>query len=241
MWRTLYKVRKRILREFVRDVSAITGAPEMLGGRVKTLHPAVHGGILAQTDKDQDVQDLLDNKINSIDVVVCNLYPFQKTVSKVPAPSIAEAVEEVDIGGVTLLRAAAKNHKRVAILCDPKDYQEFLAAYGDKKAVTTEFKNKLALKAFSMTAEYDTAISNYFRTKYASGDDIDTYPAETKAQRRENVQQMTLRYGINPHQKPAQAYVNQGKLPYTGATLSYFVHDERADEMSSAVWIPRLH
>lgn len=95
-----------------RDVSAITGAPEMLGGRVKTLHPAVHGGILAQTRKESDLADLASQSINPIDIVVCNLYPFEKCVAKVPEPAVEEAVEEVDIGGVTLLRAAAKNHER---------------------------------------------------------------------------------------------------------------------------------
>src|SRR3954466_9359671 len=107
-----------------RDVSAITHAPEMLAGRVKTLHPAVHAGILAR-DLASDEKDLADQNINKVDYVICNLYPFKDTVAKINV-SIPEAVEEIDIGGVTLIRAAAKNHKRVTILSDPNDYPNFL-------------------------------------------------------------------------------------------------------------------
>lgn len=105
--------------------------------------------------------------------------------------------------------------RRVSILCDPADYDSFLAAYAESKSVPTSLRNTLALKAFSMTAAYDTAISNYFRKQYASADGIDSAPPEDKAELRENVKQLTLRYGINPHQKPAQAYVQTGKLPFS--------------------------
>jgi phosphoribosylaminoimidazolecarboxamide formyltransferase/IMP cyclohydrolase len=108
----------------VEDVSAITKAPEMLGGRVKTLHPAVHGGILAR-NLDSDNSDLSANSIDKIDFVVCNLYPFSETVARINV-TIPEAVEEIDIGGVTLLRAAAKNHSRVTIISDPSDYHDLL-------------------------------------------------------------------------------------------------------------------
>lgn len=108
----------------IKDVSDITKAPEMLGGRVKTLHPVVHGGILArQTASDQ--ADMLRQNYDYIQIVVCNLYPFVNTVSK-PDVTIADAVENIDIGGVTLLRAAAKNHSRVTVLCDPTDYTKVL-------------------------------------------------------------------------------------------------------------------
>lgn len=178
----------------VEDVSSITHAPEMLGGRVKTLHPAVHGGILAR-NIDSDEADLLAQGIDKVDYVVCNLYPFKETVSKV-AVTIGEAVEEVDIGGVTLLRAAAKNHARVTILSDPLDYPCFLQ---ELKAgeISADTRNRLALKAFEHTADYDVAISDYFRKQYS-----------------ENISQLPLRYGANPHQKPAQAYVSQGDLPF---------------------------
>lgn len=118
----------------------------MLGGRVKTLHPAVHGGILAR-DIPSDVADLKAQKIDPITVVVCNLYPFNETVARIPTPTIAECVEEVDIGGVTLLRAAAKNHDRVVILSDPKDYDEFLAQWkAGNGSVTEDFRRRMAVK-----------------------------------------------------------------------------------------------
>ncbi|EEH37810.2 bifunctional purine biosynthesis protein ADE17 [Paracoccidioides lutzii Pb01] len=178
----------------VEDVSAITHAPEMLGGRVKTLHPAVHGGILAR-NIESDEQDLAAQKIAKVDYIVCNLYPFKQTVAQVNV-TIEEAVEEIDIGGVTLLRAAAKNHCRVTILSDPKDYPEFLQELeaGD----VSEKKRKLyALKAFEHTADYDEAISDFFRKKYAT-----------------DTQYIPLRYGANPHQKPACAFTRQSKLPF---------------------------
>lgn len=171
----------------------------MLGGRVKTLHPAVHGGILAQLDEQRDQADLVATNISPIDIVVCNLYPFEETIARDPAPTLAQAVEEVDIGGVTLLRAAAKNHKRVYILSDPKDYPSFLEQYANPAVDAQGLRNHLALKAFESTAHYDGAIADYFRKQYASSGD--------------HVQQMTLRYGANPHQKPAQAFVTHDDLP----------------------------
>ena len=195
------------------DVSDITKAPEMLGGRVKTLHPAVHGGILAQTSKASDQKDLEAQGIAPIDIVVCNLYPFEDTIAKDPAPTIAQAVEEVDIGGVTLLRAAAKNHERVYVLSDPKDYASFLQQYGTGNQDQAQaLRNKLALKAFSQTAHYDTAISDYFRKQHASKDPF--------------VQQLTLRYGANPHQKPAQAFVTEGEMPVKGEWAMEAAPDE---------------
>src|SRR5271154_4941105 len=109
---------------YASDVSTITHAPEMLSGRVKTLHPAVHAGILAR-DLASDEKDLADQNINKVDYVVCNLYPFKETIAKINV-TIPEAVEEIDIGGVTLIRAAAKNHTRVTILSDPAEYASFL-------------------------------------------------------------------------------------------------------------------
>lgn len=182
----------------VKDVSDITGAPEMLGGRVKTLHPAVHAGILARlTESDQ--KDLLKQNYDLIRIVVCNLYPFVKTVSK-PDVTIDDAVENIDIGGVTLLRAAAKNHSRVTVICDPNDYEkviEEIVASPDKDT-SVDTRQKLALKAFTHTAEYDNAISDFFRKQYSAG-----------------VSQLTLRYGMNPHQKPAQIFTTLDKLPLT--------------------------
>lgn len=184
----------------IEDVSDITKAPEMLGGRVKTLHPAVHGGILARSIP-SDEQDLKTQSISPISIVVCNLYPFTETIAK-PGCSLADAVEEIDIGGVTLLRAAAKNHERVSVLSDPRDYTRFLEAWKNSQGeVGQTLRSQLALKAFEMTAKYDDAISGYFREQYASGDSP-------------QVQRVALRYGANPHQKPAQAYVTEGELPF---------------------------
>ncbi|KAJ7572079.1 bifunctional purine biosynthesis protein ade10 [Mycena floridula] len=190
----------------IEDVSDITKAPEMLGGRVKTLHPAVHGGILARSVP-SDEQDLQSQGIAPISIVVCNLYPFTDTIAK-PNCTLADAVEEVDIGGVTLLRAAAKNHERVSVLSDPADYTEFLQAWTSGQGdVGQLLRSKLALKAFEMTAKYDEAISGYFREQYASAE----LPKEKLAG---SVQRIALRYGANPHQKPAQAYVSEGELPF---------------------------
>ncbi|KAG5664144.1 hypothetical protein KAF25_006729 [Fusarium avenaceum] len=179
----------------VEDVSAITKAPEMLAGRVKTLHPAVHAGILAR-DLASDEKDLAEQNINKVDYVICNLYPFKDTVAKINV-SIPEAVEEIDIGGVTLIRAAAKNHKRVTILSDPNDYAGFLKEL-EKGEITEGSRNRYALKAFEHTADYDAAISQFFRKEYAGNGD----------------QYSALRYGANPHQKPAAAYVSEGNLPF---------------------------
>src|ERR1700759_5179231 len=123
----------------------------MLSGRVKTLHPAVHAGILAR-DLASDEKDLAEQNINKVDYVICNLYPFKDTIAKVNV-TIPEAVEEIDIGGVTLIRAAAKNHNRVTILSDPEDYHDFLNEL-EKGEVTDKSRNLYALKAFTHTADY---------------------------------------------------------------------------------------
>ncbi|KUI57212.1 Bifunctional purine biosynthesis protein ADE17 [Cytospora mali] len=179
----------------VEDISAITKAPEMLAGRVKTLHPAVHAGILAR-NLASDEKDLAEQHIDKVDYVICNLYPFKDTVAKVNV-TVPEAVEEIDIGGVTLIRAAAKNHSRVTILSDPADYAEFLKELeaGDVKESS---RRLYALKAFEHTADYDAAISDFFRKQYAA----------------DGLQYLGLRYGANPHQKPAAAYVKEGNLPF---------------------------
>ncbi|EEC10490.1 aminoimidazole-4-carboxamide ribonucleotidetransformylase/IMP cyclohydrolase, putative, partial [Ixodes scapularis] len=180
----------------VKDVSEITGAPEMLGGRVKTLHPAVHGGILARKI-DSDLADMNRQGYEFVSVVVCNLYPFVEAISK-PNTTVAEAVEQVDIGGVTLLRAAAKNHERVTIICDPNDYdvvaKEMLSS--PTRQTSLETRRRLAVKAFLHTAQYDAAISDYFRKQYLAG-----------------VAHLPLRYGTNPHQTPAQLCTSLPRLP----------------------------
>lgn len=177
-----------------KDVSDITGAPEMLNGRVKTLHPAVHAGILSRFIE-SDVADMARQNYEFIQIVVCNLYPFSATISK-PDVTLGDAIENIDIGGVTLLRAAAKNHARVTVICDPADYEKVLSelrSFGDTQEAT---RQSLALKAFTHTAQYDSVISDYFRKQFSSGES-----------------QLNLRYGMNPHQKPAQLYTTLDKLP----------------------------
>jgi len=145
----------------VTAVAAYTNSPEILGGRVKTLHPVIAGGILARQIP-EDVADL--EKINAglIDLVVCNLYPFQHTVAR-PGVSLEEAIEQIDIGGVTLIRAAAKNFTRVPILIDPADYAPVLAALNSEQGLSLAARRHLALKAFALTAAYDAAIGDYLK------------------------------------------------------------------------------
>lgn len=151
-------------------------------------------GILAR-NIESDENDLKAQGIDKVDYVICNLYPFKETISKVNV-TIEEAVEEIDIGGVTLLRAAAKNHARVTILSDPNDYAGFVSEL-EKGEISSETRNRLALKAFEHTAEYDATIADFFRKQYS-----------------EDVSMLPLRYGANPHQKPAQAFVSKGELPF---------------------------
>lgn len=151
----------RTLREAglaVTGVDEMTGAPEILGGRVKTLHPAVHGGILAQ-DIERDRADLAAQGIEMVDLVACNLYPFNETIAQ-PGVTLADAIEQIDIGGVTLLRAAAKNFKRVAVVCDSADYDAILAELS-AEGITADTRQSLAVKAFRHTRDYDTAITAY--------------------------------------------------------------------------------
>ncbi|HVM72753.1 MAG TPA: hypothetical protein VMT91_13405 [Anaerolineales bacterium] len=140
------------------EVAEYTKSPEILGGRVKTLHPAVHGGLLARPTE-TDRQQLLRLGWDYIDLVAVNLYPFEDTIAR-PGVSYAEVIENIDIGGVTLIRAAAKNHERVTLVCDPTDYGEVLKAL-QNGGVTDELRKKLSVKGFQATAHYDTVISNY--------------------------------------------------------------------------------
>ena len=144
----------------VTGISEITGFPECLGGRVKTLHPAVHGGILAMRDNPGHMKQLADLNITPIDIVAINLYPFKETIMK-PDVTLAEAIENIDIGGPTMLRSSAKNHKDVVVICDPADYKSVVEELKSKGSVSYETKYKLALKVFKHTADYDATISRY--------------------------------------------------------------------------------
>ena len=180
----------------VTEVARITKYPHMLGGRVKTLHPLIHGGILAdRTDKDH-LKDIKKFKINPFDIVVCNLYPFEAVISK-DNFTHAEAIENIDIGGPAMVRAAAKNHKNVAIVVDPEDYPKILEELRTKNEISLEMRERLALKAFQHTAQYDALIVRYLGSRSGAGEDL---PKEMEILL-EKIQD--LRYGENPHQKAA--------------------------------------
>jgi len=178
----------------VKGVSEITGFPEILNGRVKTLHPAVHGGLLARRSLPEHMQELKDNNIQPIDMVVVNLYPFVQTVTR-EGVSLDEALENIDIGGPTMLRAAAKNFPSVLVVIDPADY-EVVLKHLEAGEVPMEERQRLAQKAFQHVASYDTAISQYLRQG------IDNLPNEMTIALKKR---QSLRYGENPHQ-PAAFY-----------------------------------
>ena len=144
----------------VTEVADYTHSPEILGGRVKTLHPAIHGGLLARPT-DEDHQQLLNLGWDYIDLVAVNLYPFEQTVAK-PDVTYADAIENIDIGGVTLIRAAAKNHERVTLVCDPADYESVVQEIRSG-GISIQTRTKLAINGFASTAHYDTAIHDYLK------------------------------------------------------------------------------
>ncbi len=192
----------------VKSVSEITGFPEILDGRVKTLHPAVHGGILARRDLPAHMAQLTENKMQTIDLVAVNLYPFVQTVSK-EGVTLTEALENIDIGGPTMIRAAAKNFPGVIVVVDPADYQPVLQKLGQGELEASERK-RLAQKAFQHVAIYDTAIAQYLRQ------DMEGFPAEMTIALKKRY---GLRYGENPHQQAAfYAEQSVGAKQETGIT-----------------------
>lgn len=184
----------------VTEVSQHTGFPEMMEGRVKTLHPKIHGGLLCRRDKAEHMAAAAQHDIDLIDLVVVNLYPFEQTVAK-PHVEFEEAIENIDIGGPSMLRSAAKNHESVTVVCDPSDYSAVLAALVNP-ATLSALRRKLALKVFQRTGSYDTAIAAYLE-KQADTPDLATLSGfpEKLALNYKKVQ--TLRYGENPHQQAA--------------------------------------
>jgi len=182
----------------VTDVADYTGFPEMLDGRVKTLHPKVHGGLLGMRDNPAHVAKMKEHGIESIDMVVVNLYPFEATVAK-PDCTLADAIENIDIGGPTMLRSAAKNNRDVTVVVDHADYARVLAEMkGSGGAMSRQTNFKLAVKVYQRTAAYDAAISNWLGQRV--GDELATFP-ETMTLQYRKVQDM--RYGENPHQQAA--------------------------------------
>lgn len=186
----------------VAEVAEVTGSPEILGGRVKTLHPAIHGGLLARAT-DADRADLARINADYIDLVAVNLYPFEQTIAK-PNATLDEAIENIDIGGVALIRAAAKNHQRVTLVCDPADYDSVLAELRSG-GIADETRKRLAVKGFISTAHYDAAISAYLSS---------SPPLQVTA-----YLVQTLRYGENPHQSAALYSYEPGAGPLGGKVL----------------------
>lgn len=186
----------------VTEVADYTGSPEILGGRVKTLHPAVHGGLLARSTP-EDVQQLKSLGWDCIDLVAVNLYPFEATIAQ-PDVSLAEAVEQIDIGGVALIRAAAKNHERVMLVCDPGDYPAVLAGLRTG-GLDGEARRKLAVKGFRLTTHYDRAIADYLEG--SRSESLTLYPVHT------------LRYGENPHQAAVLLGYRPDEGPLGGQVL----------------------
>ena len=188
----------------VTKVSDYTGSPEILGGRVKTLHPRIHGGILARRDLPQDVADLEANQIRPIDLVVVNLYPFEQTIAQ-PGVQLAEAIEQIDIGGPAMLRASAKNYAHLTILCNPNQYDAYLEELRKQEnEPSMEFRQSCAIQAFSHTAAYDQAIASYL---LGTQQDVPLPQRFTLS----GQQLQSLRYGENPHQ-PASWY-QTGTVP----------------------------
>ncbi|MBE7492134.1 MAG: bifunctional phosphoribosylaminoimidazolecarboxamide formyltransferase/IMP cyclohydrolase [Planctomycetes bacterium] len=194
----------------VKDISEHTGFPEMLDGRVKTLHPRVHGGLLARRDLEDHRRTAEQHGIGLIDMVIVNLYPFESTVAK-PGVSFEDAIENIDIGGPSMVRSASKNHEAVAVVTDPADYAELtreLAEHGGKLGLNT--RRRLALKAFRLTSWYDHAIAQYLQGQIDHGDAL----AGRRLLALERVQE--LRYGENPHQQAA-FYATGGRREGLGA------------------------
>lgn len=186
----------------VRKVSDYTASPEMLGGRVKTLHPKIHAALLARNTKD-DLAELQKYGIEAIDILICNLYAFEKTVAQAQV-SEADCIENIDIGGVALLRAAAKNFERVTVICDPQDYNDVAEEFLQNGSISVETRRRLALKAFALCTHYDQAITDWFagnRSKVITGYTV-----------------QNLRYGENPHQK-ATLYADKAGDGVLGGTL----------------------
>lgn len=199
----------------VTDVSDITDFEECLDGRVKTLHPVIHGGILGRTSHPEDIKEMESLDIAPIELVVANLYPFKDTIAD-PECTPAVATENIDIGGPTMIRAAAKNFAHVGVLTDPQQYSEFITEFEDEQQLSFTSRQRWAKQAFTHTADYDTAISNYFRDLNDSANKSDDYFQQSLPQ------SQSLRYGENPHQQAA-VYGDQSQFIdcFHGKQLSY--------------------
>ena len=187
-------------------ISDVTGFPEICDGRVKTLHPKVHGGLLARRDDESHLKALKDNSIEFIDMVCVNLYPFRQTISK-PDVKMEDAIENIDIGGPSMLRSAAKNYRDVTVVCDPEDYARIIREIEEGGNTTLETRLQLSAKAYTHTAEYDMCIATYMRKQAELNEKL--FASFDLVQ--------TLRYGENPHQS-AKFYASSERVPYSLAT-----------------------
>ncbi len=191
----------KLLRESglpVTDVSEHTGFPEMMEGRIKTLHPKIHGGLLCRRDKEDHLAQATEHGIGLIDLVVVNLYPFEATIANRDA-TLEDAIENIDIGGPSMLRSAAKNHAAVTVVCDPGDYGRVLEAMDSDEETLTELRKELAVKVYFRTSAYDGAIATYLEEKQSLAGALGL-PSQTSL----NLPlAQSLRYGENPHQKAA--------------------------------------
>ena len=187
-------------------ISDVTGFPEICDGRVKTLHPKVHGGLLARRDEESHLQALRENGIEFIDLVCVNLYPFRQTIAK-EGVSMADAIENIDIGGPSMLRSAAKNYSDVTVVCDPADYDTILAEINATGNTTVETRLQLSAKAYTHTAQYDACIATYMREKAGLNEKLFL----------EFDLKQGLRYGENPHQS-AKFYASTKAIPFSLAT-----------------------
>lgn len=190
----------------VTSVSDVTGFPEICDGRVKTLHPKIHGALLARRDIPEHMKELKDNGIDTIDLVCVNLYPFRETIAK-PDVTMEDAVEHIDIGGPSMLRSAAKNWESVTVVCNPADYETILSEIKADGNTTRETRLKLSAKAYTHTAEYDMAISTYMRAQAGLPEKLFL----------EYDMKQELRYGENPHQE-AKFFASTVKEPFSLAT-----------------------
>jgi len=191
----------------VTEVSAYTGFPEILDGRVKTLHPKIHAGLLALRNNPEHLRTLAEHNIATIDMVVVNLYPFEKTAQKAGV-SIEEVIENIDIGGPSMLRSAAKNYQSVAVICNPRRYPQVIAELKKYNgALSEDLMRQLGVEVYGHTSKYDAAIHNYLSNFYKTNNETENFPQEL-ALAFEKIQD--LRYGENPHQKAA-FYREKGK------------------------------
>ena len=224
----------RVLSEAGLDVTPVdkvTGFPDIMGGRVKTLHPRIHGALLARPDHPGDADELAEHGIEPIDLVTVNLYPFRSTIAR-PDVSMAEATEQIDIGGPTMLRAAAKNHERVVVIVDPQDYPRVIEALRNGGS-SLDLRRELAAKVFAHTAAYDAAIAEFVSRRDGDWPQTLTLVLEHG---------QSLRYGENPNQSAAMYYTDEPRglrhmVQLHGKALSFNnLLDIDAAVMSVAPW-----